>query len=51
MMNIQTKDDYHMVNDEPQCSSCGDLRKVYIYRNDWEDFDETDCKSCNMSTK
>ena len=49
-MGILSELDSKLVNIAPQCRVCGDSGKIIVYRNDWESFDEIDCKNCNIST-
>ncbi|MFW9939395.1 MAG: hypothetical protein ACFFFT_00045 [Candidatus Thorarchaeota archaeon] len=42
---------YNVSGVEPQCSICGDTGKIYIYRSDWEEFDEIECQCCKFKWK
>lgn len=46
MMPIEVKSNLNGMRMEQSCAFCGGIGKIYIYRHDWEDFDEIECEAC-----
>ncbi|UCC21109.1 MAG: hypothetical protein JSV62_07485 [Promethearchaeota archaeon] len=43
-MSIVQREDF--IGLKYSCKVCGDKGKIRIFRGDWDDFDEIECKNC-----
>ena len=48
-MSIEERSTFNGMGIEQSCFLCGGTGKIYIYRNDLEEFDEIECEVCKKT--